>query len=108
MTWRVFIQTDYSQMADELVIVEEGAQRSDRVVAKPLEFEKTDPRLSAEPTLRLPEGEINDLLQAFADAAWERGIRPRQIEDQRNQVAAMTEHLSDLRRVSFKLLKIDP
>lgn len=74
--------------------------------AKPMRFEAVRPGTMLEPTLECDPEEMDSLLQAFSDLAWERGIRPRQIEDQRNQVKAMEDHLSDLRRVSYKLLKI--
>lgn len=107
MSWRVIIQNDFSRMVTDLVIIAESASPSERLVVKPWVLDKVDRGMLTEPTYRMDEGQIDGLLQAFADAAWEHGIRPRQIEDQRNQVKAMESHLTDLRKIAFKTLKVE-
>lgn len=106
MGWRVFVDRRPWSFESALHIV---LERPGGVRAQVLPFELQDieRNMASKPTVLLEENEIEDLLQAFTDAAWEQGIRPRQIEDQRSQVKAMEVNLSDLRRIAFKLLKID-
>lgn len=42
-------------------------------------------------------------LQAVMDAAYDAGLRPSKAQDERHQ----KEHLSDLRKIAFHVLKID-
>lgn len=41
--------------------------------------------------------DVRDFLQAASDAAWELGIKPRHLEDSRNELKALREHLADMR-----------
>lgn len=105
MGWRIFVQDEPWAMRSSLYIADDrGGVRS---VVKPWTLEVHNRAAAMEASAKFDEGEVDELLQAFSDLAWERGIRPTQIEDQRNQVKAMEGHLGDLRKVSFKLLKID-
>ena len=106
MDYKVHIQ--YDPYADEDIVVLFREENGKREVAK-LEWVERDRSVPVEPTFKFwSEGpRRNQFLSAFVDAAWEFGVRPVQIEDQRNQVKAMEGHLGDLRAVAFKLLKID-
>ncbi len=109
MTWKVIVHKDHARWeTTDLMIVELDGQNAERRAYLPMTSEKITSRHAVmQPTLRIDDDSMAELLQAFADAAWEHGIRPRQIEDQRSQVIAMESHLADLRRIAFKALKID-
>lgn len=44
--------------------------------------------------------ETREFLQAICNAAWEIGIKPSQIEDQRNELNAVRYHLEDMRTLA--------
>src|SRR5690242_8393622 len=48
----------------------------------------------------------DDLIQAILDRAWESGFRPHGFSDIKNETSALRDHLSDLRKISFKKLGI--
>lgn len=41
--------------------------------------------------------EVGDFLQAMLDAAWELGLRPAGYADHKNELAAVRDHLKDMR-----------
>jgi len=43
---------------------------------------------------------VQDYLQAVVDAAWEVGIKPKQLEDQKNELSAIRYHLEDMRKIA--------
>src|ERR1700733_8141130 len=45
-------------------------------------------------------GDVRGLLQAMSDAAWEIGIKPKQIEDNSNELKATKYHLEDMRQLA--------
>lgn len=47
------------------------------------------------------DGDVQDFLQAAADAAWEIGIRPAGAKDMTSEVAAVRYHLEDMRRLAL-------
>ena len=49
---------------------------------------------------------VRNFLQAMSDAAWEIGIKPKQIEDNSNELKATKFHLEDMRTLVLK--KHDP
>ena len=44
--------------------------------------------------------DVRSFLQAASDAAWEIGIKPKQLEDSRNELAATKYHLEDMRQLA--------
>lgn len=44
--------------------------------------------------------DVRGLLQAMSDAAWEVGIKPKQIEDNSNELKATKFHLEDMRQLA--------
>lgn len=107
MVWKVHIERQPWILATKFYVVDRDHNGDGRVLRVSYENIKRGGLIDG-PSIELSDGEDDQFLQAFMDAAWEIGIRPTALEDQRNQVAAMGEHLADLRRVSFKLLKIEP
>lgn len=52
---------------------------------------------------------VRDFLQAMSDAAWEIGIKPKQLESHTNELKAVRDHVADMRMVvtnQFDILKI--
>ncbi len=45
---------------------------------------------------------VRNFLQAMSDAAWEIGIKPKQIEDNSNELKATKYHLEDMRTLALK------
>lgn len=45
---------------------------------------------------------VRQFLQAMMDLAWERGLRPAQLEDQRNELKAVRDHLGDMRILAMR------
>jgi hypothetical protein len=44
--------------------------------------------------------DVRAFLQAMSDAAWEIGIKPKQIEDNSNELKATKFHLEDMRQLA--------
>ena len=49
---------------------------------------------------KLPE--VRAFLQAMSDAAWEIGIKPKQIADHSSELKATKYHLEDMRKLALK------
>ena len=48
------------------------------------------------------EGGAKDFLQAMVNLAWDHGIKPIQLEDQKNELKAVRDHLADMRAIALK------
>lgn len=57
---------------------------------------------SPKPTLQLDAGQIQNLM----DDLWNAGVRPSNGTASTGQIAATDNHLADLRKIAFHLLKI--
>lgn len=88
----------------EITFVEEGINGK-RVIAKPvkLEFEEYGEGARIEPTLTLHSSVATGLLQAFAEALDEQGIKTDKDAKIEGKLIATSYHLEDLR----KLLKLN-
>ena len=51
---------------------------------------------------RMPGPTVREFLQAASDAAWELGIKPKQLESSMNELAAVRYHLEDMRKIALK------
>lgn len=81
----------------EIIIWAEG-ERGAQYVAEPLVFKEMAPHdLAGQPTIRLPGAEADQLLQALLDHAWSLGMRPAGFLDTTRQVAALDNHIADLK-----------
>jgi hypothetical protein len=47
------------------------------------------------------DGEVGDFLQAVMDFAWSQGFRPKGLEDHRNELKAVRDHLADMRHLAL-------
>jgi hypothetical protein len=59
----------------------------------------------AVPIMTSDEG-LDSFLQVLMDAAWERGIRPKNYEGTASQIGAMKDHLNDMRAIVGKQLGV--
>lgn len=50
----------------------------------------------------MPDSDVRAFLQAMSDAAWDIGIKPKQIEDHTSELAAVRYHLEDMRTLALK------
>ena len=50
------------------------------------------------------DGEVHDFLRAIVDLAWSEGIKPTALEDQRNELKAVRDHLADMRSLAMRPL----
>ena len=68
--------------------------------AKYIEFEPYDEQIYIDPTFHLEIAEAQSLI----DNLWECGLRPTNITNVSGEVAAVKEHLGDMRKLSQRLL----
>lgn len=71
------------------------------MVLDSLSFVAVDPTAATLRAAQMPAGEGRAMLQAIVDAAWESGVRPRQLALERRESAAQRYHLEDLRALVF-------
>ena len=78
-------------------------------IAKPVELEvhKRSEALPYEPMMRLDDFRKEPALQSLADELWRLGYRPSKETFDDSAKAVMTGHLNDMRKIAWKLLKID-
>lgn len=102
MKWRAFIEKQPWSNSESLRI----ARMSDDKIAvvQPLTlklYERGSLIADEAPTLAghaWGGGEdVRGFLQAIVDMAWQEGIRPAGLEDNRNELKAVRDHLSDMR-----------
>ena len=109
MTWRAFLERRPWDGRENLRIIR-GRQGDAFDLVQPFTF-KSYPPFSAAPedevALRgnafADGGGVRDFLQAMVNLAWENGIKPIQLEDQRNELKAVRDHLADMRMLAMKL-----
>lgn len=105
MTWKVHVQSlmPNGEIGDALFIFKEDRDGHQVVVGplvlKPVTFEA----IHRDEMIRFSgvTQEVNDFLRAFADAAWERGIKPTAFTDHQGELAATQRHLDDFRKMLF-------
>lgn len=106
MTIKVRLADNYGSARTEVWVYRE---RRDGVLelAEPMVFTPIPVRHGAqgEPTLSCEWGDLQ-LLQAFLDAAWRRGLRPADFEDGQGQLAATRAHLADMRALIEKATEV--
>lgn len=102
MTWKVFVEHQpWKHFATRLHVVREAPGGLRQYIRTTFETYQEgaeiigfDGLLGAVPG---PPDEVREFLQAMSDAAWEMGIKPKQIEDNRNELKAVKDHLEDMR-----------
>ncbi len=104
MTWRVHIHDliRIGQLGRRLYVIRENFDGTSDLITQPVQLE------SFKQYSFIPEDKyfLSDeqsgidtraFLQAMSDAAWEIGIKPKQIEDNSNELKATKFHLEDMR-----------
>lgn len=104
MNGRHFISADRPPMARgvELRLVVEGAA-GQQAAAQPLTMVECGAHEIVQPFATIPL----EAAQQLMDDLWRAGIRPAHNEHTAETVKALQDHTKDLRRVAFKLLKIE-
>lgn len=112
MRWSIHTQNliTYGQVGEVMVLMREGERiGSDVEFVAPLTFVKPEASGAFDfngATFRAHRGgfgernEIDDLLQAMMDAAWDRGLRPTKMDHNEREVKAIERHLEDMRRLA--------
>lgn len=114
MTWHVIVQNliGMGRLEDSLIIFRSDGTSNYKVqVVQPLELKDCsggdfpmDKVAMTSPSFGLlSQGvapEIRDFLQACVDCAWKLGIRASEYKDQSAEVAAVRDHLQDMRKLA--------
>ena len=103
-SWKALVERDWSRDQVQVFLSGRGGHNS-RVVPETIIFNTVSVGLSAAPFLQGEEG--LEILQALVDAAFEYGIVPRHLEDQRSELKATEEHLQDMRKLTFSILEVE-
>lgn len=106
--WKVFLEDliRHGELGYRLYLSRESFDGRFDVVQPPLTLKTHEPNtfIAKEEALlddsAYPNTNVRGVLQAMADAAWEIGIKPRQLEDSRNELKAMRNHLEDMRQLA--------
>lgn len=103
------VHTEYSLSGDgySMAIIARGHDES-RAFVQPFEMKKFEayshvPREEAFClTDKFGSASVKNFLQAMMDAAWEFGLRPTGIKDQKDELAAVRYHLEDMRTLALR------
>ena len=107
--WRIFIEdlVRTGQLGHRMMVVRENFDGSAEVLQtstlkhyEPHSFIPTEDAFLDDS--RMPGVTVRAVLQAMSDAAWELGIKPKQIEDNSNELKATKYHLEDMRKLVLK------
>lgn len=91
---------EWREARDVALIFERDGRRS---IALPLTMKPLADGEFVTPTFSgQGENDGQEFLQAVLDHAWEAGLRPKGFLDTPNQIAALKDHLADLRSIVFK------
>lgn len=104
MTWRVHIHDliRTGQLGRRLYVMRENWDGTSDLIAQPVQMESFKqyafiPEDKYFLSDEQPGIDTRAFLQAMSDAAWEIGIKPKQIEDNSNELKATKFHLEDMR-----------
>lgn len=105
MTWKVRVQSliTRGQIGDALFIIKDERD-GPRFVVGPLVLKEAKYQAVLDAELIKFDGfeQVDDFLRAFADAAWEPGIKPTAFTDHQGELGATQRHLEDFRKLLFK------
>lgn len=117
MTWRVLVHSmiPFGNLEDRLVIINEPADgvSAPQYIAGPFVMKTLEPGgllpedavlMKARPLMGHSPS-IDALLKAFADAAWERGVKPTKYEEPTSELSATKKHLEDMRAIVWQAPK---
>lgn len=105
-TFKTHLEYSLGLPGNKLAIMQVDENRT-RTFVQPFEL-KAFPARVAVPDENLfcirdqfDDGTVANFLQAMMDAAWEMGLRPKGMKDQRDELAAVRYHLEDMRRLAL-------
>lgn len=106
MTWKLFREVKGYSGEDNLRICRKSMDRID--VVQPLQLisydrntKVPDDQVALSSNAFTGHGEVSDFLQAVMDFAWSEGFRPKGLEDHRNELKAVRDHLADMRNLAL-------
>lgn len=104
-TWKVFVEDllRWGMLGKRLYIGRKNFDDSFDVITN-MTFKKVEPGyglLQDEATMDdgKPGHDVRGFLQAMSDAAWEIGIKPKQMESHASELVAVRYHLEDMRQL---------
>lgn len=112
MSWTFYVETQpHRRFRQRLHILHDLGPNGAALVARPIEFLKLEPFVAApEDNCALADehgvGSVKAFLQAALDAAWEQGLRPTGHQDHTNEIAAVRDHLNDMRAIAAAKLDV--
>ena len=107
MAWKVYLQefARFGSVGFKMYVGRESHDGSMDVLCSPMIHRVEPASMLDEKDVFLYDisgfGEnVRQFLQAMSDAAWEIGIKPKQIEDNSNELKATKFHLEDMRSLA--------
>ena len=97
--WRAFVEHNPAARNLRLSVSDERGMRA--AFLRQVVFEVPDDSWAASEPVQVEHG----MIQAIVDAAYDAGIRPQKM-DTAGVVAAQNGHITDLRKIAFKLAGI--
>lgn len=107
MTWKIYLEEKPWEGVSALYIAKLN-QDGSRDIVEPFVFKRFPQNkmvldvLPAITDTHFGVDDVRGFLQAMSDAAWELGIKPKQIEDHTNELKATRYHLEDMRSLALK------
>lgn len=94
-------RSDYGRYQGLIIGFEDSLTADFRYIKGPLQYVLHDTsRMLVDPTFE--GGDVPELLQAMLNHAWSLGMRPTDYREERPaEIAAMNNHLQDMRRMVF-------
>jgi hypothetical protein len=98
--WQIITDRDVLRQETFIVLTREE-RNGERFVVSPMDIEPMPPASTViEPTWTGSHEDVEALMQAFLDAAWAMGLRPKGYEGP-NELKAVNRHLDDMRRIAL-------
>lgn len=105
--WRFFVEDliRFGQLGHRLYVIKERPDGTGFSVQKPTckarqQYESIGYEDAFLDDGSMPESDVKAFLQAASDAAWEIGIKPKQLENAKNELSAVRYHLEDMRQLA--------
>ncbi len=99
MSWKCYIHDEFMTDRRKVAMVNESADGRESYISS-MEIKDIPDGEPLTPFIDLRRHQTDDMLQAIIDAAWEHGIKPRQLEDASNELKATKYHLEDMRKLA--------
>lgn len=105
MSWVTYIERGLCTRKTRLAILSDNLDGSTDLVS-PMSFQKVQEGVEIKPALEGSTETVLAIIQSIVDAAWEEGIKPRGLEDNRNELTATKAHLEDM-KLAYKVLLLN-